>query len=428
MFIDEARIRVYAGGGGNGCMAFRREKFVPRGGPSGGDGGRGGDIVMESSERHNTLVHFRFNPEYKAQRGRHGEGSNCTGKDGEGIVLKVPVGTIVYDDVTGAVVHDFSRPDDRMIIARGGRGGRGNQHFATATHQAPQEHEAGRPGEERMLRLELKLLADVGLVGYPNVGKSTLISRISAARPKIADYEFTTLQPNLGVVTIGEMPDQESYVVADIPGLIEGAHEGHGLGVQFLRHIERTRLLVHLVDVSDASGRPDPVKDFEVIMAELSSFGAGLDEKPMIVAGAKIDVANKEKLAKLQKYCDKRGYPFIGISAVSGENINKLKWQVGAIVRQMRQGSYEGPKPKSLRLRGSEVAKPAVKKAVAKKAVAKKKVAKAPAKKAANQQKSANKRVSQSRRAQTARPSAGRKKATAARPKKKLSGKQRARR
>src|SRR5436305_887819 len=204
MFIDEARIRVKAGDGGNGCMAFRREKFVPWGGPSGGDGGRGGDVIMESSERHNTLVHFRFNPEYNAERGRHGEGSNCTGRDGESVILKVPVGTILYDKETGEKVHDFSHPDERIVVAHGGRGGRGNQHFATSTHQAPREHEAGKPGEERVLRLELKLLADVGLVGYPNVGKSTLISRISAARPKIADYPFTTLEPNLGVVTIGD--------------------------------------------------------------------------------------------------------------------------------------------------------------------------------------------------------------------------------
>ena len=249
MFIDEAKIRVKAGDGGNGCMAFRREKFVPRGGPSGGDGGKGGDIWMESSERHNTLVHFRFNPEYKAERGRHGEGAKKTGRDGEGIVLKVPVGTIVYDEDTGEIVHDFSRPDERVVIARGGRGGRGNAQFATSTHQAPREHEEGRPGEERNFRLELKLLADVGLVGYPNVGKSTLISRISAARPKIADYPFTTLEPNLGVVLTGDKGKEESFVVADIPGLIEGAHEGSGLGMQFLRHIERTRVLAHLVEL-----------------------------------------------------------------------------------------------------------------------------------------------------------------------------------
>src|SRR5881394_1807942 len=234
MFIDEAKIRVKAGGGGNGCVAFRREKYVPRGGPSGGDGGKGGDIYMESSERHNTLVHFRFNPEYKAQRGRHGEGANKTGREGEDIILKVPVGTILYDDETGEKIHDFSQPDERIVVARGGRGGRGNARFATSTHQAPREHEDGRPGEERVYRLELKLLADVGLVGYPNVGKSTLISRISAARPKIADYPFTTLQPNLGVVAVGDQaaPDEFSFVVADIPGLIEGAHTGAGLGMQ----------------------------------------------------------------------------------------------------------------------------------------------------------------------------------------------------
>src|SRR3954469_15398146 len=278
MFIDEAKIRVKAGDGGNGCMAFRREKFVPRGGPSGGDGGHGGDVVMESSERHNTLVHFRFNPEYKAERGRHGEGSNCTGRDGDDVTLKVPVGTIVYDDATGEVVHDFSGPDERVIVARGGRGGRGNAQFKTSTNQAPRHVEPGREGEERVLRLELKLLADVGIVGYPNVGKSTLISRISAAKPKIADYPFTTLEPNLGVVSIGDISDPKhySFVVADIPGLIEGAHEGAGLGMQFLRHIERTRMLVHVVDVSDSSGRPDPVKDFEIIMEELASFGAEL--------------------------------------------------------------------------------------------------------------------------------------------------------
>src|SRR5450631_2705243 len=299
MFIDEARILVKAGDGGNGCVAFRREKFVPRGGPSGGDGGRGGDVVMQSSQQHNTLIHFRYNPEHKAERGRHGEGSNCTGKDGESIILKVPVGTTVYDHETGEVVHDFSLPNEKFVVAKGGRGGRGNQHFATPTHQAPRESELGRAGEERNYRLELKLLADVGLVGYPSAGKSTLISRISAAKPKIADYPFTTLEPNLGVVTVGEEPDQESFVVADVPGLIEGAHLGMGLGTQFLRHIERTRLLVHLVDVSDASGRPDPVEDFKVINKELASFGHGLDEKPMVVVATKIDSVNPEKLKKL---------------------------------------------------------------------------------------------------------------------------------
>ena len=328
MFIDEAKIRVKAGDGGNGCLAFRREKFVPRGGPSGGDGGKGGDIIMESSERHNTLVHFRFNPEYKAQRGRHGEGSNRTGREGTDIILKVPVGTILYDAETGEKIHDFSRPDERIVVAQGGRGGRGNARFATSTHQAPREHEDGRPGEDRVFRLELKLLADVGLVGYPNVGKSTLISRISAARPKIADYPFTTLQPNLGVVAVGQPPEERSFVVADIPGLIEGAHSGAGLGIQFLRHIERTRLLVHLVDVSDASGRPDPVKDVEVINKELESFGAGLEDKPMIMAASKIDVANKDKLAKLKRYCKKQGLELFPISAVTGKGIDELKYAI----------------------------------------------------------------------------------------------------
>src|SRR6202522_472345 len=337
MFIDEAKIRVKAGDGGNGCMAFRREKFVPRGGPSGGDGGKGGDIWMESSERHNTLVHFRFNPEYKAERGRHGEGAKKTGRDGEGIVLKGPVGTIVYDEDTGEKVHDFSRPDERVVIARGGRGGRGNAQFATSTHQAPREHEDGRPGEDRHFRLELKLLADVGLVGYPNAGKSTLISVISAARPKVADYPFTTLEPNLGVVLVGDKGKEESFVVADIPGLIEGAHAGSGLGTQFLRHIERTRLLVHLVDVSDGSGRPDVVKDVEVILGELASFGAHLEEKPMIMAASKIDVANKDKVAALKRYCKKRKLKLYEISAVTGKGIEELKYAMAKEVEALRE-------------------------------------------------------------------------------------------
>jgi GTP-binding protein len=334
MFIDEAKIRVKAGDGGNGCMAFRREKFVPRGGPSGGDGGRGGDVVMQASQRHNTLIHFRYNPEHKAQRGEHGMGSNCTGLDGKSVVLQVPVGTALYDQESGELVHDFQTPDERIVVAKGGRGGRGNQHFATSTHQAPREHELGRAGEERSFRLELKLLADVGLVGYPNAGKSTLIARISAAKPKIADYPFTTLEPNLGVVTVGEAPHQESFVVADMPGLIEGAHLGSGLGTQFLRHIERTRLLVHLVDVSDASGRPDPVEDFKAINNELSSFGNGLDEKPMIVAATKIDAANPDKLKKLAAHAKRRKLEFHAISAVTGQGIDELKW---ALARRLRR-------------------------------------------------------------------------------------------
>ena len=296
---------------------------------------------MESSERHNTLVHFRFNPEYKADRGRHGEGSNRTGREGVDVVLKVPVGTIVYDDATGEKVYDFSRPDERIVIAHGGRGGRGNARFATSVHQAPREHEDGQPGEERSFRLELKLLADVGLVGFPNVGKSTLISRISAARPKIADYPFTTLQPNLGVVVVGQLPDEQSFLVADIPGLIEGAHSGAGLGTQFLRHIERTRLLLHLIDVSDASGRPDPSQDVEVIRNELKSFGAGLEGKPVIMVASKIDVANKDKLDKLQRYCKKHALELYPISAVTGKGLEELKWAMAKKVRELREPELE---------------------------------------------------------------------------------------
>jgi GTP-binding protein len=377
VFIDEAKIRIKAGNGGNGCIAFRREKFVPRGGPSGGDGGRGGDVIMESSERHNTLVHFRYNPEYKAERGRHGEGSNCTGREGVDIVLKVPVGTIVYDDVTGEVVHDFSGPDERMIVARGGRGGRGNAQFKTSTNQAPRHAEPGREGEERVLRLELKLLADVGIVGYPNVGKSTLISRISAAKPKIADYPFTTLEPNLGVVAMGEINEEISFVVADIPGLIEGASEGAGLGTQFLRHIERTQMLVHLVDVSDGSGRPDPVQDFQVIMNELESFGAGLEQKPMILVASKADVANPEKLEKLRKFAKRKRVPFYEISAVTGQGVKDLTWAMAHEVRDLREGRVpeitfeeEKPAPRARTAKKKTAAKkkaPATKKAAAKK-------------------------------------------------------------
>src|SRR5690349_3882141 len=305
MFVDEAKIYVKGGDGGNGCVAFRREKYVPRGGPSGGDGGSGGSVILEATQHDNTLLRYRFNREFRADRGRHGEGSNRTGHSGADMVLTVPAGTAVIDEESGERLADLTRPGQRVTVARGGRGGRGNQHFAKPWHHAPRESEEGQPGEVHHLRLELRLLADVGLVGFPNAGKSTLISRISAARPKIADYPFTTLQPNLGVVAVGEEPETVSFVVADIPGLIEGAHAGAGLGTQFLRHIERTRLLVHLVDVSEGSGRPDPAKDVEVILNELKSFGADLEEKPIIIAASKTDVANKDKLAKLRRYCKK---------------------------------------------------------------------------------------------------------------------------
>ena len=321
MFIDEVRIRVKAGDGGNGCLAFRREKYVPRGGPSGGDGGRGGDVILAASDHHNTLLHFRFNPEHTAERGRHGEGSNRTGRDGASIEAPVPVGTLVYDADSGELLHDFTHAGDRFVVAKGGRGGRGNQHFATPTHQAPTEHEPGHPGEEKHLRLELKLLADAGLVGFPNAGKSTLISRISAARPKIADYPFTTLEPHLGVVSV----DDSTFVVADIPGLIEGAHLGHGLGTQFLRHIERTRLLVHLVDVSEASGR-DPVEDFRIVMEELASFREDLVKKPMFLVATKIDVAqDPARIESLRALAVGEELPFFEISSVTGQGIEALK-------------------------------------------------------------------------------------------------------
>jgi GTP-binding protein len=322
-FLDEARILVKAGDGGNGCLAFRREKYVPRGGPSGGDGGRGGDVYIVASSQHNTLLQFSYNPEHKAERGRHGEGSNKTGADGHSIEIEMPVGTVIYDEATGERLADLTEPGQRFLVARGGRGGRGNARFATSTHQAPTEHEPGRPGEERRLRLELKLLADVGLVGFPNAGKSTLISRISAARPKIADYPFTTLEPNLGVV---QLPNFRSFVVADIPGLIEGAHLGAGLGIQFLRHIERTRLLVHLVDVSESSGR-DPVHDFEAIMTELASFSEDLAHKPMIVVASKMDAAQDEtRIASLRNLSSEHGLPYFEISSVTGQGIEAVKF------------------------------------------------------------------------------------------------------
>src|SRR5258708_7045676 len=331
MFIDEVRIYVKAGDGGNGCLAFRREKYVPRGGPSGGDGGRGGDVVLVASQHHNTLLHFRFNPEHKAQRGRHGEGSNRTGHDGTAGGVATPVGTVVQDAASGEVLHDFTQAGDRFVVARGGRGGRGNARFATSTHQAPTEHEEGKPGEERRLRLELKLLADVGLVGFPNAGKSTLISRISAARPKIADYPFTTLQPNLGVVTTDD-GNQRTFVVADIPGLIEGAHLGHGLGVQFLKHIERTRLLVHLVDVSEASAR-EPVEDFEVVMRELAGFSEDLARKPMLLVATKLDAAQDlERVRGLETLAREHNLTFFGISSVTGPRISELKRAMAAAV------------------------------------------------------------------------------------------------
>lgn len=327
MFVDEAKIYVKAGGGGNGCVAFRREKYVPRGGPSGGDGGNGGSIYLEANPHDNTLLRYRYNREFKADRGRHGEGSNCTGHAGEDMVLLVPVGTVVTDEDTGEQLADLTKPGQRILLAKGGRGGRGNQHFAKPWHQAPRESEEGQPGQERRLHFELKLLADVGLVGFPNAGKSTLISRISAARPKIADYPFTTIEPGLGVVSADGAPGKSmgrSFVVADLPGLIEGAHTGVGLGIRFLRHIERTRLIAHLIDTSDASDR-DPVRDFEIISGELAAFSEKLAEKPVIVVATKLDATtDRTRLDKLRDFCAERGIEFHAISSASGEGIPQL--------------------------------------------------------------------------------------------------------
>jgi len=330
VFVDEAKIFVKAGDGGNGCVAFRREKYVPRGGPSGGDGGHGGSIYLEANSNDNTLLRYRYNREFKADRGRHGEGSSCTGHSGADLILQVPMGTLVFDDQSGATIVDLASPGQRVLIAHGGRGGRGNQHFAKPWHQAPREHEDGFPGEGRHLRLELKLLADVGLVGYPNAGKSTLISVISAAHPKIANYPFTTLEPNLGVVnadggTGGHGTELgRTFVVADLPGLIEGAHEGAGLGIRFLRHVERTRLLVHLIDTSD-SNADDPVHSFEVINGELEAFSASLIEKPMIVVATKLDATtDRARLEALRDSCQQRNLEFHSISAAAGDGVKDL--------------------------------------------------------------------------------------------------------
>ncbi len=320
MLIDRARIYVKAGDGGNGILAFRREKFVPRGGPSGGDGGNGGSVIIEATESLNTLLHLRYRPENRADRGRHGEGSNRHGQSAEDMVIPVPVGTIVRDELTEEVLYDFTQPGERFVVARGGRGGRGNAQFATPTNRAPRHHEPGRPGEERNLLIELKLIADVGLVGLPNAGKSTLISVISAARPKIADYPFTTLEPHLGVVNLG---DYRTCVVADIPGLIEGAHEGAGLGDRFLRHIERTKLLVHVIDLSSLA--KDPIEAYRTIRHELEAYNSIVAGKPEIVVANKIDALDDpERLEEFKRFCADSGLEFYALSAVTGRGLKEL--------------------------------------------------------------------------------------------------------
>ena len=326
MFVDEVDVHVEAGHGGAGCLAFRREKFVPRGGPSGGDGGLGGSVYVVASPHTNTLINYRFHPEFSAERGEHGMGSNRTGANGDDLELAVPIGTLVYEKTSDPehplnLIADLATEGQRVLIAKGGRGGMGNARFASSTNRAPRKTQPGESGEIKDLRFELKLLADVGLVGFPNAGKSTLIARVSAARPKIADYPFTTLTPNLGVV---QLKGDRSFVVADVPGLIEGAHRGLGLGHQFLRHLERTKVLVHLVDVSSATGR-DPVEDFEIVRKELELFDPKFARRPQIVAANKIDAMDDEKRAKdLEKRAKKLKLPFFRISGASGEGVPAL--------------------------------------------------------------------------------------------------------
>ena len=336
MFIDRAKIHVQGGDGGNGVTAFRREKFVPRGGPSGGDGGRGGDVIVLADSSLNTLLHLRYNPRHIAQRGLHGEGSNRSGRNGEDMVIRVPVGTQIFDAPTGDLLRDLNHDGDRWLAARGGRGGFGNAHFTTSTNRAPRYHQSGGTGEELDLQLELKLLADVGLVGFPNAGKSTFISTVSAARPKIADYPFTTLEPHLGVVDLG---DFRTFVIADIPGLIEGAHAGAGLGDRFLRHIERTKLLLHLVDVSSVSGR-DAVADYETVNRELASYNEELATRPQFVVATKIDALDEpERLESLKQKAIEDQKPFFAISSATGNGVRELVNAMAAKLEELHAES-----------------------------------------------------------------------------------------
>jgi len=338
-FIDQASIRVEAGNGGRGCIAFRREKFVPKGGPSGGDGGAGGSVWVLATGRLNTLYHLQFQRLWKGGRGEHGMGSNCSGENGNDVTIELPVGSVIRDKATGELIADLAQDGERILIAKGGRGGWGNQHFATATRQAPRFAQPGEEGETRELFIELKLIADVGLVGLPNAGKSTLISVISAAKPKIADYPFTTLIPNLGVVSAD---DQETFVVADIPGLIEGAHEGHGLGDQFLRHVERCSVLVHLVDLS---ANEQPEVDAAVIARELAAYSETLAQKPRIVCGSKLDSAIEGNSEKLRAYASAHGYDYHEISAVVGDGVKELVRMLARFVREHRDVEQPAVQP-----------------------------------------------------------------------------------
>ncbi|HXN06605.1 MAG TPA: GTPase ObgE [Nitrospiria bacterium] len=339
-FIDEVKIYLKAGDGGNGCCSFRREKFVPRGGPDGGDGGRGGSIIFEASPHMSTLLDLRYQQNYFVRHAEHGQGKKMYGKNTPDIVVPVPIGTILKAYETGEILADLSLSGEQYVAAKGGRGGRGNAHFATPTRQAPTFAEPGLPGEEKTLILELKLLADVGLVGYPNAGKSTLISAVSSARPKIADYPFTTLTPNLGVVAWGE---NKSFVMADIPGLIEGAHEGKGLGFQFLRHVERTSILLHVVDISEMTDQ-DPVQSFEAIRRELELYHPDLIKKPFALGGSKTDIqGNGEKLDRLRNYCNEKQIEFFPFSSATHKGLKPLTRYLGARVESHRNQKQETP-------------------------------------------------------------------------------------
>src|SRR6476660_12454 len=336
MFIDRAKIHVQGGNGGNGVTAFRREKFVPRGGPSVGDGGRGGDVFIVADGSLNTLLHLRYNPRHIAGRGLHGEGANRSGHTGSDSIVTVPVGTQIFDPETGDLLADLDHDGARWLAARGGRGGFGNAHFTTSTNRAPRYHQEGGKGEERDLQLELKLIADVGLVGFPNAGKSTFISTVSAAKPKIADYPFTTLEPNLGVVDLG---DFRTFVIADIPGLIEGAHSGAGLGDRFLRHIERTKLLLHLVDVSSVSGR-DTVSDYLTVNRELASYNEDLSTRPQFVVATKIDALDEpQRLESLKQKATEDNKPFFAISSATGAGVRELVNAMAARLEELNAES-----------------------------------------------------------------------------------------
>ncbi len=336
MFVDTARIVVQAGGGGRGCVSFRREKHVPRGGPNGGDGGDGGSISVEASRSYRTLIDQRYQQLYRAERGEHGRGKQQHGAAGRDLVIKIPLGTVIRDADTGETLADLVEEGQRALVARGGKGGRGNAHFATPTRQAPRIAEPGTPGEARTILLELKLIADVGLVGLPNAGKSSLLAAFSAARPKIAAYPFTTLTPNLGVV---DVPPFGGFVVADIPGLIEGAAAGAGLGIRFLRHIERTRLLVHVVDVSESGG--DPVASFTTVEQELAAYDPALLRLPRIAAGNKIDLPHTEGLSRLQALCASRGIRLVPVSALTGEGVPALVEEIATALRAAQRTSHD---------------------------------------------------------------------------------------